>query len=146
MDYKELVNLCEEVCDNMERAYDRKMDECKLMGDSLRVVKAFQEQFASVGDLREQLEQRDSEIDDLHEQIEQRDRRIAELERQVLEQKAKSLEEEVKAKPMEIHNHFERGSSSQVFNDKVTGKFAKQKKDKKTKEPKKWKKMVKRML
>ena len=141
MDYKELVNLCEEVCDNMERAYDRKMDECKLMGDYLRVVKAFQEQFASVGDLREQLEQRDSEIDDLHEQIEQRDRRIAELERQVLEQKAKSLEEEVKAKPMEIHNHFERGSSSQVFNDKVTGKFAKQKK-----EQKKWKKMVKRML
>ena len=146
MDYKELVNLCEEVCDNMERAYDRKMDECKLMGDYLRVVKAFQEQFASVGDLREQLEQRDSEIDDLHEQIEQRDRHIAELERQVLEQKAKSLEEEVKAKPMEIHNHFERGSSSQVFNDKVTGKFAKQKKDQNKKEQKKWKKMVKRML
>ena len=146
MDYKELVNLCEEVCDNMERAYDRKMDECKLMGDYLRVVKAFQEQFASVGDLREQLEQRDSEIDDLHEQIEQRDRRIAELERQVLEQKAKSLEEEVKAKPMEIHNHFERGSSSQVFNDKVTGKFSKQKKDKHKKEQKKWKKIVKGML
>jgi TolA-binding protein len=146
MDYKELVNLCEEVCDNMERAYDRKMDECKLMGDYLRVVKAFQEQFARVGDLRDQLEQRDSEIDDLHEQIEQRDRCIAELERQVLEQKAKSLEEEVKAKPMEIHNHFERGSSSQVFNDKVTGKFAKQKKDKNKKEQKKWKKMVKRML
>ena len=146
MDYKELVNLCEEVCDDMERDYDRKIDECKQMGDCLRAVQALREKFEGVADLHEQLERRDRDIDELHEQLEQRDKLVADLQRQVLELKTKSLEEEVKAKPMEIHNHFERGSSSQVFNDKVTGKFAKQKKDKNKKEQKKWKKMVKRML
>ena len=48
MDYKELVNLCEEVCDNMERAYDRKMDECKLMGDYLRVLATCANSWSSV--------------------------------------------------------------------------------------------------
>ena len=112
MDYKELVNLCEEVCDDMERDYDRKMDECKQMGDCLRAVQALNEKFAGVGNLHEQLERRDRDIDELHEQLEQRDKLVADLQRQVLELKAKSLEEEVKAKPMEIHNHFERGGSS----------------------------------
>ena len=146
MDYKELVNLCEEVCDDMERDYDRKMDECKQMGDCLRAVQALREKFEGVADLHEQLERRDRDIDELHEQLEQRDKLVADLQRQVLELKTKSLEEEVKAKPMEIHNHFERGSSSQVFNDKVTGKFSKQKKDKHKKEQKKWKKIVRKML
>ena len=146
MDYKELVNLCEEVCDDMERDYDRKIDECKQMGDCLRAVQALREKFEGVADLHEQLERRDRDIDELHEQLEQRDKLVADLQRQVLELKTKSLEEEVKAKPMEIHNHFERGSSSQVFNDKVTGKFSKQKKDKHKKEQKKWKKIVKGML
>ena len=146
MDYKDLLNQCEEVCDEMERNFERKMDECKQMEGYLRVMKAVMERLTEVVDLHEQLDERDRDIDDLHEQIEQRDRTIADQQRQMLERKAKSLEEEVKAKPMEIHNHFERGSSSQVFNDKVTGKFAKQKKDKNKKEQKKWKKMVKRML
>ena len=32
------------------------------------------------------------------------------------------------AKPTEIHNHFEGGSTAQVFNDQVTGRFSKIKK------------------
>lgn len=35
-------------------------------------------------------------------------------------QEQQHLETEVRAKPMEIHNHFEPGSSSQVFNDQVS--------------------------
>ena len=41
-----------------------------------------------------------------------------------LESERQHLETEVRAKPMEIHNHFEPGSSSQVFNDQVSGKFS----------------------
>lgn len=49
--------------------------------------------------------------------------------------------------PMEIHNHFEAGSTSQVFNDRVMGKFTrKQKNYKKKKEPLKWKKIMKKVL
>jgi hypothetical protein len=46
----------------------------------------------------------------------------------------------VRAKPMEIHNHFGRGCSAQVFNDKVMGKFVRKEKKRK------WKKMVRKML
>ncbi len=147
MDYKALLNQCEEVCDEMERDFDRKVDECKQMEGYLQVMKAVKEKLSEVVSLHEQLDERDRDIDELHEQIEERDRTIADQQRQLLERKAKSLEEEVKAKPMEIHNHFERGSSSQVFNDKVTGKFVKQKKDNNTKKnQKKWKKIVRKML
>ena len=48
---------------------------------------------------------------------------------------------------LEIHNHFEAGSSSQVFNDKVTSEFTrKQKQDKLKREQKKWKKIVRKVL
>ena len=50
-------------------------------------------------------------------------------------------------RPAEIHNHFEPGSSAQVFNDKVTGKFTRKqnKKDKKDKK-KRWKKIARKIL
>ena len=90
-------------------------------------------------DLKEEVEQKQEEIDDLSEQLEQRDQEIADLQRQLLEAQnlqleseklqleteKQHLESEVNAKPTEIHNHFESGSSAQVFNDKVTGKFTK---------------------
>ena len=57
---------------------------------------------------------------------------------------------------MEIHNHFESGSNSQVFNDKVSGRFTKTEKltksekleklKKKDKKNKRWKKIVRKML
>lgn len=47
---------------------------------------------------------------------------------------------------VEIHNHFEPGSNSQVFNDKVKGEFTKKKKAGKAgKGKKKWKKKGRRM-
>lgn len=51
-----------------------------------------------------------------------------------------TLEAETSQKPMEIHNHFGRGCSAQVFNDKVMGKFVRKEKKRK------WKKMVRKML
>ena len=56
---------------------------------------------------------------------------------------------------MEIHNHFEPGSSSQVFNDQVSGKFTKNQNDKSVinkkrndikKGKKKWKKSIRKIL
>ena len=97
MDYKELVNLCEEVCDDMERDYDRKMDECKQMGDCLRAVQALNEKFAGVGNLHEQLERRDRDIDELHEQLEQRDKLVAT--REVVEKMKAQLDKPRAASP-----------------------------------------------
>ena len=114
--------------------------------------------FAEIDDLKEQVERQQSEIDDLSEQLEQRDAEIAELKRQQLEAENQHLElekqqlvAEVSAKPMEIHNHFESGSNSQVFNDRVNGRFEKSEKVKKSenvkkKEKKRGKRMVRRVL
>ena len=45
-----------------------------------------------------------------------------------------------------IHELKEADSCSQVFNDKVTSKFARQqKKDKKKKEQKKWKRIIRKV-
>ena len=67
-----------------------------------------------------------------------------ELRRQLQEASSQHQESDSRAQTMEIHNHFEAGSNSQVYNEKVTGKFTypnnnKNKKNKK-KEQKKWKK------
>ena len=53
--------------------------------------------------------------------------------------------DELEQKQQEIHNHFESGSSSQVFNDKVNGKFTKKQNDK-NKSKKRWRKMVRKVL
>jgi hypothetical protein len=112
-----------------------------------------------VDDLNEQLEQRGQEMDDMRRQHEQE---IDDLRRQLLEAKNRHLETErqhleteIRAKPMEIHNHFEPGSSSQVFNDQVSGKFTKNQNDKSVinkkrndikKNKKKWKKSIRKIL
>ena len=49
------------------------------------------------------------------------------LRAELLEMKDQRLAQEPAATATEIHNHFESGSSAQVFNDKVTGRFAKKK-------------------
>ena len=66
----------------------------------------------------------------------------------LLEARNQSLEAEVNAKPMEIHNHFESGSSSQVFNDRVMGKFTRKQNNKKEKKEtkKRWKKIARKVL
>jgi hypothetical protein len=91
-------------------------------------------------------------MDDMRRQHEQE---IDDLRRQLLDAKNRHLETEIRAKPMEIHNHFEPGSSSQVFNDQVSGKFTKNQNDKSVinkkrndikKNKKKWKKSIRKIL
>ena len=112
-----------------------------------RVLEAGRDAYLKADELRELVESQQAEIDDLNEQLEQKDAEMADmcrekdaeidaLQKQLLEAQNDHLESErqqlvaeVKAKPMEIHNHFEPGSSSQVFNDKV-----------------RWKKIVRKML
>ena len=126
--------------------------------DLVKEVKELEDQVEcqqqTIDDLNEQVEQKDAEIAErdaaLAEkdaEIAEKDAEIADLRGQLQDMRAWQLVAEPMAQPMEIHNHFEAGSSSQVFNDKVTGKFTKQQKDKKNKKEQwKWKKIVKKAL
>ena len=128
----------------LDRERERMMEQMKLLDGLARAtevigdIQAENERLqAEVDDLNEQLEQRDQEIEDLRRQHQQE---IEDLQRQLLEARNQHLETEVCAKPMEIHNHFGRGCSAQVFNDKVTGEFVRKEKKRK------WKKIVRKML
>jgi chromosome segregation ATPase len=101
-------------------------------------------QRSEIDDLEQQLEQREAEIAELRQQHQaeidalqkqllvaqnehlESEKQHLESEKQHLESEKQLLAAEVKAKPMEIHNHFGAGSNSQVFNSKVNGKFTKQ--------------------
>jgi chromosome segregation ATPase len=143
----------------LDRERERMMEQMKLLDGLARAtevigdIQAENERLkAEVDDLNEQLEQRGQEMDDMRRQHEQE---IDDLRRQLLEAKNRHLETEIRAKPMEIHNHFEPGSSSQVFNDQVSGKFTKNQNDKSVinkkrndikKGKKKWKKSIRKIL
>ena len=103
---------------------DRLEEKGRQISGLLQVLDATDELFSEIDNLKKELNRRQDEIDDLSNQLEQKDREVGDLQRQLLEAKNKHLEAEIHAKPMEIHNHFEPGSNSQVFNDKVTGKFS----------------------
>ena len=140
----------------------------ELFCDYERVMDLVGKLSSGYRDLKKELERKQDEVDDLEEQLEQKDKLIDDLQRQLqaetgdlrqqlleaknlhLEAEKQHLEVEASAKPMEIHNHFEPGSSSQVFNDKVNGRFARRqnvRKDKKDKKDKKrWKKIVRKVL
>ena len=133
-----------------------------------RVLDAGREAFSKMDKLNDELEEKQQEVDDLQEQLEAKQaemddmqrtmqaeiddlrRQLLEAQNEHLESERHHLEAEVHAKPLEIHNHFGAGSNSQVFNDKVTGRFTKQvkkdKKDKKDKKNRRWKKIVRKML
>lgn len=133
---------------------DRVEEEGRKINVYKRLFEAAKEHLSEIEDLKEELERKQEEIDDLCEQLEQRDRETDDLRQQLLEARnlhleseKQQLETEVKAKPTEIHNHFEPGCSAQVFNDKVNGKFTRKpivKKDKNDK--KRWKKIVRKVL
>jgi len=143
----------------LDRERERMMEQMKMLDGLARAtevigdIQAENERLqAEVDDLNEQLEQRDQEIEDLRRQHQQE---IEDLQRQLQEARNQHLETEVRAKPMEIHNHFEAGSSSQVFNDRVSGKFGKVQSDRNKnnkkrndikKNKKKWKKTIRKML
>lgn len=153
----------------LSREAERLEEKGQRIGGLMKVLEATEEILAENSSLREELERKDGEIDALREELEQKDcetdalreeleRKAKETEslREELEQKAKEMDElrrqlqeassqhqesDSRAQTMEIHNHFEAGSNSQVYNEKVTGKFTypNNKKNKK-KEQKKWKK------
>ena len=133
------------------RQAERVQEEGQRINGHIQLLDAMSEQVSMIDDLKYQVERQRSEIDDLEQQLEQREAEIAELrqqhqaeidalqkqllvaqnehlesEKQHLESEKQLLAAEVKAKPMEIHNHFGAGSNSQVFNSKVNGKFTKQ--------------------
>lgn len=142
-------------------AYDQMLDAVdELISENDDLADEVERQQQEIDDLNEQLEQKDAEmanmrlqhqaeIDALQKQLLEAQNNHLESEKQHLESEKQQLVAEVKAKPMEIHNHFEPGSNSQVFNDRVNGHFEKKKKDKKDKKDKKnkrWEKIVRKML
>ena len=152
MNYEELKDWCADARRGVEREMDRLQEQQRTMGNHLQVLEAAGELLAEIDRQKDELEQKQSEIDELAEQLEQKEQEIDDLQRQLLEARNEHLESErqhleaeVHAKPMEIHNHFEPGSSSQVFNDKVNGKFTRKQNDRQTKK-KRWKKIVRKML
>ena len=152
MNYEELKDWCEDARRSVEREMDSLMERHRTLCNHQQVLEAAGELLAEINRQKDELEQKDAEIDELNKQLEQKELEIDDLQRQLLEARNQHLESErqhlqaeVHAKPMEIHNHFESGSSSQVFNDKVNGKFTKKQNDKK-KNKKRWKKIVRKML
>lgn len=163
MNYEELKDWCADARRSVERELDRLQEQQRTMGNHLQVLEAAGELLDEIARQKDELEQKQSEIDMLNEQLERKKLEMAsmcqqhqsetdDLRRQLLEAKnlhleseRQHLETEVHAKSMEIHNHFESGSSSQVFNDQVSGKFTRNRNDKK-KNKKRWKKIVRKML
>ena len=130
----------------LSREAERLEEKGQRIGGLMKVLEATEEILAENSSLREELERKDGEIDALREELEQKAKEMDELRRQLQEASSQHQESDSRAQTMEIHNHFEAGSNSQVYNEKVTGKFTypnnnknKNKKNKK-KEQKKWKK------
>ena len=133
-----------------EQLYQRQcyMQALDATEDLVKEVKELENQVErqqqTIDDLNEQVEQRDAEIAEKDAALAEKDAEIADLRGRLQDMRGCQLVAEPMPLPMEIHNHFEAGSSSQVFNDKVTSRFEKyKKKDKKRKEQRKWKKTVK---
>ena len=152
--------------DGARRVLGRKADgmreNLELVTYIIRSFDANDELLSKIDKLEEQVERLQRENDDLSDQLDKAQAEIDELHRQqqmdevnhrqeLLEVKEQSLEADAKTKATEIHNHFGSGSTAQVFNDKVTGKFItkKEKKEKKNKKEKKgekqWKKIARKM-
>lgn len=140
-----------EAARDARRALDRKREEIRerleLMEGFSHTLEATEELLAENESLKDELERRQQEIQSLRAELGEKQQEIDELRGQLLdvrEQQVESekqhLEAEGSQKPMEIHNHFGRGCSAQVFNDKVMGKFVRKEKKRK------WKKMVRKML
>ena len=121
----------------LSREAERLEEKGQRIGGLMKVLEATEEILAENSSLRNELERKDGEIDALREELEQKSRETESL-REELEQKAKEMDElrrqlqeassqhqesDSRAQTMEIHNHFEAGSNSQVYNEKVTGKF-----------------------
>jgi predicted RNase H-like nuclease (RuvC/YqgF family) len=116
-----------------------------LVNEVKELTDKVERQQQTIDELNEQVEQRDAEIAEKDAALAEKDAEIADLRGQLQDMRVRQLVAEPMPQPMEIHNHFESGSSSQVFNDKVNGKFIRKQKDE-NKKKKRWKKIVRKML
>ena len=122
---------------------DRLREKEQQLGGLMRCLEATGELLSEVGHLREELEQKQQEVDDLYRDLEASRSEADRLRLQLAEAKEQRLAEsqsvvqERQPHLTEIHNHFESGSSAQVFNSKVNGKF---------KDKKKWKRNNKKIV
>ena len=107
----------------LSREAERLEEKGQRIGGLMKVLEATEEILAENSSLREELERKDCEIDALREELEQKAKEMDELRRQLQEASSQHQESDSRAQTMEIHNHFEAGSNSQVYNEKVTGKF-----------------------
>ena len=141
------IHELKDQADNARRELERERDQVRerdgWLSGYINVVNALDNLLAKIDRMEEELERCQREMDDLTAQLEQKEtenvglhQQMLEKENQQLESEKQQQEAEASAKPTEIHNHFGRGSSAQVFNDKVTGKFLKMKKPWKKREKK----------
>ena len=93
----------------LSREAERLEEKGQRIGGLMKVLEATEEILAENSSLREELERKAKEMN--------------ELRRQLQEASSQHQESDSRAQTMEIHNHFEAGSNSQVYNEKVTGKF-----------------------
>ena len=149
----ELKACYEEASSSSKRRVERLKDEYFEANAHDRVMDAVGDLLNEIDNLKDKVERQQAEIDDMEQQLDAKQaecdglrQQLLELENKQLETEKQHLEAEVKAKPTEIHNHFGAGSTSQVFNDKVTGKFPNKKEKKDKKEKKRWKKIARRIL
>jgi chromosome segregation ATPase len=111
----------------LEYEIDRLKEKEVQLSDYLRALDATEDLLEEIDVLKDELERQKAENDSLDEELAQRQAENERLRAELLEMKEQRLAQEPAATATEIHNHFESGSSAQVFNDKVTGRFAKKK-------------------
>lgn len=127
----------------LENELDRLKAKAEQLSDFMRVMEATDELISKLDDQKKLLERMQAEIDQQSEERDAKQREIDDLRMQLVEARegrlleAQSEFQERQPRPTEIHNHFESGSSAQVFNSKVTGKI---------KDKKKWKRSNKKIV
>ena len=151
MNLEELKDWNDDARRELEREAEHLREKEEQIGGCLHILEATDELLAEIGRLQERLDESQSEAERLREQLEAKQAETEALRREMLEEadalrkqlldiREQRLGEQQTAiqaqpsRPTEIHNHFESGSSAQVFNSKVNGKF---------KEKKKWRRIRK---
>ena len=127
MNIEELKDWRDSARRGLEYEIDRLKEKEVQLSDYLRALDATEDLLEEIDVLKDELERQKAENDSLDEELAQRQTENERLRAELLEMKEQRLAQEPAATATEIHNHFESGSSAQVFNDKVTGRFAKTK-------------------
>ena len=141
MDIEVLRDWMADARRSLEKEADRLREKEQQANDLMRCLETTDELVSEVSCLRDQLEKKQSENDDLCRELDAKQREIDDLRMQFVEVKEQRLAESQnvvqESRPLstEIHNHFESGSSAQVFNSKVTNKI---------KDKKRWKRNYKK--